>query len=112
MTAKRADLGFGAALGDLEEFVPRAQKPPKVDTTQAAEAAGFRSREAKAPQGSQQMRRRRTGRNTQFNLKVKPETIEDFCGIADDNGWGLGETLERAVVLLQREYGNNSGVGG
>lgn len=107
MTTKRTDLGFGEALGDLEEFVPRPKKPPKIDTTEAAKAAGFRSREAKEPQGSQQMRRRRTGRNAQFNLKVKPETIEEFCGIADDNGWGLGETLERAVLLLQREYGNN-----
>lgn len=108
MTAKRADLGFGAALGDLKDFVPRPRKPPATDTAEAAEAAGFRSREASAPQGPRRMRRRRTGRNAQFNLKATPETIKAYCEIADDNGWGLGETLEKAVALLQREYGNNS----
>jgi hypothetical protein len=50
------------------------------------------------------IRRRRTGRNAQFNLKARPETIEAFCAVADLNGWGLGETLEKAVALLQREY--------
>lgn len=51
------------------------------------------------------VRRRRTGRNAQFNLKARPETIGAFCAVADGNGWGLGETLEYAVALLQREYG-------
>lgn len=50
------------------------------------------------------MRRRRTGRNAQFNLKAKPETIEAYCAIADAQGWGLGETLEKAVELLEQEY--------
>ena len=77
-----------------------------------AEAAGFRSREAKsspvpAPAGAGQgaQRRRRTGRNAQFNLKARPETIEAYCAIADAQGWGLGETLERAVELLEAKYG-------
>ena len=50
-------------------------------------------------------RRRRTGRNVQFNLKARPETIDAYCALADAMGWGLGETLEYAVALLQREYG-------
>ncbi|WP_222435300.1 hypothetical protein, partial [Puniceibacterium confluentis] len=50
-------------------------------------------------------RRRRTGRNAQFNLKARPDTIESFCAVADANGWGLGETLEHAVRLLQRDFG-------
>lgn len=104
MTNERADMGFGQALGDLEEFAPRPKPSSKVDTEQAARAAGFRSREA----GARQARRRRTGRNAQFNLKVKPETIDEFTRIADDNGWGLGETLERAVALLQREHGSGN----
>ncbi|MEM9234900.1 MAG: stability/partitioning determinant, partial [Pseudomonadota bacterium] len=56
-----------------------------------------------APKPRQQ-RRRRTGRNAQFNIKAKPETIEAFCAIADAQGWGIGETLEKAVELLEREY--------
>ena len=105
MTTRRTDLGFGAALEDLEEFAPRPGTPPAADTAAAARAAGFTSREAKPPQGPQRVRRRRTGRNAQFNLKATPETIRAFCEIADHNGWGLGETLEKAVVLLQREHG-------
>lgn len=31
--------------------------------------------------------RRKTGRNVQFNIKVKMETIEAFYEIADANGW-------------------------
>jgi hypothetical protein len=52
------------------------------------------------------LRRRRTGRNAQFNLKARPETIAAFCAVADARGWGLGETLEQAVALLQREHGH------
>ena len=57
------------------------------------------------PSERQQLRRRRTGRNVQFNLKARPETIDAYCEVADAMGWGLGETLEYAVVLLQREFG-------
>ena len=46
-------------------------------------------------------RRRRTGRNAQLNLKLRPETIDAFCAVADAHGWGLGETFERALALLE-----------
>lgn len=121
MTKNRADLGFGTALEDFNpaDWMPAKPKPandrPKrEDTAKAAERAGFSSREPKAAptvepaaqrgvQGPQ--RRRRTGRNAQFNLKARPETIEAYCAIADAQGWGLGETLERAVELLEANYG-------
>lgn len=107
-------------------------RPSKAATAKAAEASGFKSREAKpvkdalaapdlgasdavlvgqgdtiAPKMPEtiQQRRRRTGRNAQFNLKARPETIDAYCALADRMGWGLGETLERAVALLEREYG-------
>jgi hypothetical protein len=109
MTKPRADLGFAS---ELETFDPQAWTPPasrvanrpqKDQVEEAASAAGFRSREPATPPQAQTMRRRRTGRNAQFNIKAKPETIEAFCQIADANGWGLGETLEYAVALLKRE---------
>ena len=118
-TRQRADLGFE---GDDTGFDPAewdvgrpAPKPPQAAQARAvAEATGFRSREAgqgapapaPAPTAPpKQLRRRRTGRNAQFNLKARPDTIQDFCAVADARGWGLGETLEYAVTLLQREYG-------
>lgn len=124
MTKERADLGFADALDDFNpaDFQPKPKPvkrahdaPARAEAAKAAEALGFKSREAKsAPQpepmpepaeaGQGTQRRRRTGRNAQFNLKAKPETIEAYCAIADRMGWGLGETLERAVALLDREY--------
>ena len=108
MTKQRADLGFGSALDDLGSFDPKAQppstpRPAKEDVVEAARAAGFRSREPKALEPPKAQRRRRTGRNVQFNIKATAETIAAFCDIADRNGWGLGETLERAVQMLKTE---------
>lgn len=44
-------------------------------------------------------KRYRTGRDAQLNLKVTPECRAALERVADDNGWGLGETLEH---LLQK----------
>lgn len=128
MGQTRASLGFAEAVAGTEDalstFDPADWAPgssaatrsrPAPDVTRAAaERTGFRSREAgqgapaaapdAAPAPAQQ-RRRRTGRNAQFNLKARPETIAAYCAIADRNGWGLGETLEYAVALLEREHG-------
>ncbi|WP_085787597.1 hypothetical protein [Ketogulonicigenium robustum] len=103
MSKQRANLGFGDALNDLSSFAPAPKIAPKDRSTeQAAEASGFVSREPKSPPVSKPQRRRRTGRNAQFNIKATPETIESFYRIADANGWGLGETLEHAVALLEQ----------
>lgn len=114
MSKERADLGFASNLEDFNpsEWAPKPTqtadaRPPKAETRKAAAAAGFKSREPRSEPvraGEGVPRRRRTGRNAQFNLKARPETIEAFCAIADRQGWGLGETLEHAVTLLEREY--------
>jgi len=115
MTQERADLGFAEALDDFNpaDWLPRAatanDKPPKAETDQAAAAAGFRSREAKPPAADgagdrPPARGRRTGRSVQLNLKVRQETVDAFYAVADRQSWGLGETLEHAVALLEREY--------
>lgn len=117
MGRDRIDLGFGDAHDDLDlsEFKPRpvpVLRLPSGETNRAAEAAGFRSREPRASEDQASgageaapQRRRRTGRNAQFNLKAKPETITAYCALADRMGWGLGETLEKAVELLEERYG-------
>ncbi len=112
MSQDRANLGFGDELDSFnpsEWAVPKAKKPklePEV-SKKAAVATGFKSREPEKPvAATAPQRRRRTGRNAQFNIKAKPETIEAFCEVADGQGWGLGETLEYAVELLQKHYGS------
>lgn len=121
MGKERANLGFDEAIesfdpSDWAVGAPTKGRPDSTLARQSAEATGFRSREAKpapeaaapapAPAGrAGAPRRRRTGRNAQFNLKARPDTIQSFCAVADSKGWGLGETLEHAVALLEREYG-------
>ncbi|MFW2541574.1 hypothetical protein ACN2XU_02950 [Primorskyibacter sp. 2E107] len=122
---ERANLGFEDELTgfDPADWTPkpaaRKKTPPESRTAsrELAEATGFRSREPVKPApedkpkkagkaaktAAKPVRRRRTGRNAQFNIKTKPETIEAFCAIADANGWGLGETFEHAVTLLQAD---------
>lgn len=115
MTKARIDLGFGDELEafDPNEWAPakpkvQKERPSQTHTREVAKASGFRSREAPDPSAAPKPRRRRTGRNAQFNIKARPETIEAFCTIADLMGWGIGETLERAVELLEREHGRGS----
>ncbi|MEP3331361.1 hypothetical protein [Sedimentitalea sp.] len=125
MERSRASLGFDDPLAgfDPSDWAPdpvkKVRQRPSTDVArQVAEKTGFKSREAgqgatvvpvplqpAPPAATNPVRRRRTGRNAQFNLKAKPETIVAFCAVADQNGWGLGETLEYAVSLLEREYG-------
>ena len=118
-TRPRADLGFARSLDDLDltGFAPRAAapRPAPAVVAEAAAATGFTSREpkpvvAEGP-GDEAPRRRRTGRSAQFNLKARPETVAAYCALADRMGWGLGETLEQAVRLLEREYGAGQGLG-
>lgn len=115
MSKERADLGFADDLDELDvsDFQPSkpkeaAKRPGKEETVKAAQAAGFQSREpakAKSGAGGTRLRRRRTGRTQQLNLKVTTETLQAFYKISDQQGWVLGETLEHAVALLEKEYG-------
>lgn len=115
MSNERAPLGFGDELDNFDPAAwtkpkakPANDKPKPADTKKAAEAAGFRSREPVAPREPQaeppKQRRRRTGRNVQFNLKTRAETIEEFCRIADEKGMGLGEAFEFATELMAQHH--------
>ena len=121
--SNRPNLGFGdddddqipsaSAMDplDLSSFQPQpVLRPNKQMIHEAAAKAQFRSREALAPpasvsttQSAKTTRRRRTGRSAQLNIKCRPETIEQFYKVADENGWGLGEAFEKAVTLLQNQ---------
>ena len=90
----RPDLFTESEL-DISGFEPSpAPRPPVEHVRAVTEAAGFRSREP---------RRYRTGRTAQFNVRTTPATVEAFYNIADRQGWKVGETLEKALVALQRD---------
>jgi hypothetical protein len=108
--APRADP-FADTLDDLSSFQPvpvKRPRPERETVRQVSEANNFPSRapaaapKAKVVEAPKPARRRRTGRNVQFNIKATPETIERFTRIADTNGWVFGETLERALDALER----------
>lgn len=95
---------------DLSGFVPKTahdiQAPPPDAVRAVSEAARFPSREARpapVPPPKREQRRHRTGRNVQFNIRARQETIDSFLAIADREGWVLGEVLEHAVAALERE---------
>jgi len=98
---------FGGDL-DLSDFKPAAPKKPKVEPEvirQVSEANNFPSRaapKAKTVKPVTPQRRRRTGRNVQFNIKATPETIARFTALSDQQGWVFGETLDRALDALEQ----------
>ena len=102
---------------DLSSFTtkPRPdQKAPSMEQVRAvSEAANFPSREASPaplppPPTAKKttVRRYRTGRNVQLNIKATQESVDDFYAITDahaDEKWSLGYTFERAIAALKRE---------
>jgi hypothetical protein len=115
--SERAGLFDGETDFDVSGFAPRKGEGPQEKALpekirKVSEASSFRSREPVAPKPPQaakrEPRRHRTGRNVQLNLKVRSETLDSFRALADEGGWVLGETLERAVAALRRELGGKS----
>lgn len=114
----RASIFDNGLEFDVSGFAPKKAKDTEksipVEALKAvSEAAQFPSREpvkktpsipkVAAEPEKREMRRYRTGRNVQLNIKVKSETLDSFYEIADKEGWVLGETLERAVEALKEK---------
>jgi hypothetical protein len=102
---------FGGDL-DLSDFKPAAPKKPKVEPAairEVSEANNFPSRAAAKPKAAKPatavQRRRRTGRNVQFNIKTTPDVIQRFTALADKHGWVFGELLEHALDALDKSSG-------
>jgi len=89
---------------NVSGFAPVTRTPPPRPPVEAvrevSEAHNFPSR---AP--ARTLRRRRTGRNMQVNIKATRETIEKLVAISDAQRWPFGETLECALAALARELG-------
>lgn len=103
---------------DVSAFTPKTRPAPPAapqEVRALAEAMNFRSREARpasateapvaetAAQPRREPRRHRTGRTAQLNVRTRPETVDAVYAIADEEGWLVGETVERALEALQRE---------
>ena len=117
MSVERAPMFSGDDELDVSGFEPKAGKEKSAINSEQVRAvsakADFRSREPvsvyelNVPPARQEVRRYRTGRNVQLNLKVKQETIDLFYALADRKGWVLGEAFEHAVQALSRELSSD-----
>jgi len=112
MAKQRASIFDAGEQLDVSPFAPRAQPdasaPPPEQVKAVSQTANFRSREPSPPKTETKLKRpprlHRTGRNVQFNVKAKQETVDAIYAITEAHpGWVLGYTLERAVEALQRE---------
>jgi hypothetical protein len=106
----RADLFEADNEFDVSQFQPKAPAevaptPPPDLVRSVSEAAQFRSRDPAAAPRKHEPMLYRTGRNMQFNAKVHANTHALIYEIAKQQGWKVGETLERAIAALQRELG-------
>lgn len=94
-------------LGDLSDFgptPPRKATPSPAVVREISEANNFTSRSPAKPKPAKApvvQRRRRTGRNMQFNIKATPETIARFTSLADKHNLVFGELLEVALDAFE-----------
>lgn len=94
-------------LESLPSFEPKPKTPRPVVNDQIekiAETHGFPSRQATkslAPK-TKSIRRYRTGRNQQINIKTTAQVIERLYKLADERRIPLGQLLEQAVDALER----------
>jgi hypothetical protein len=82
---------------------PKPEKPIAEEAiTRIAAENNFPSRQATRPpkEPKRKPRTYRTGRNRQFKVKLKPETVERFYQMADARKVPLGVLMEQALDAL------------
>jgi hypothetical protein len=106
MTGERAKLFEEVPEPDLSRFKPRtdAEPAPTIEQVRGASAAaGFPSRDPVRVAPIAERHYYRTGRDTQFNTKVRADIKAAFIAIATEDGVPLGKVLEDALGALTRE---------
>jgi hypothetical protein len=94
---------------DLSRFTPKAKDdsdpaPNLEEVRGVSAAAGFPTRDpVKSAAPIAERHYYRTGRDTQFNTKVRPDVKARFVAIATEDGMPLGKVLEDALEALIRE---------
>ena len=96
------------AIAEASNFPSRDPKPRRDKAQAAAAATPPAAPEPAAVLPRRQPRRHRTGRTMQFNARTTPATVDAYYAIADQQGWLVGETVERALAALQRELAAKS----
>jgi hypothetical protein len=99
---------------DISGFTPRSDDEPRPRPEQLDEltrGSKFRSREAAEVQQINriQQRRRRTGRNVQFNIRATQQVVDEFKALSESQDWPDGLTLENALRALKREMAGKGG---
>jgi len=99
-----------ADIDDLPAFQPKAPKKPvmREHIEKIAEANNFPSRQptpavAAEPAPRRAVRRYKTGRDRQINIKATSEVIEKLYRLADARDVPLGELLDQALTALENE---------
>jgi hypothetical protein len=92
---------------DLSRFTPKTKDESAPDLEQVrgvSAAAGFPTRDpVKSAAPIAERHYYRTGRDTQFNTKVRSDVKARFVAIATEDGVPLGKVLEDALDALMRE---------
>lgn len=120
--AERAKLFEEVQEPDLSRFTPRTDPivvPAIEQVRDVSAAAGFPNRDpiraaAPPPRPIAPVAERhyyRTGRDTQFNTKVRAETKAAYVAIAMEDGVPIGKVLEDALDALMRERDAGKPVG-
>jgi hypothetical protein len=94
---------------DLSQFAPRpadtTPKPSLEEVRGVANAGGFPSRDSRPIIPERHYYR--TGRDTQFNTKVRPDVKAAYIAIANEDGIPIGKVLEDALeALLAKRKGS------
>lgn len=79
-----------ASIFEAEEL------PSPEDVRAVAQGTAFTSRE-----GRRKPQLYRTGRTASFSVKLMPETVDLIYETATEQGWKVGETLEKAMEVLR-----------
>jgi len=86
---------------DPSSFAPKAQAAtstiPRDDLRDVAKEVGFESRQV----STKRRRRKRSDRTAQFNIKLRPEIVDEFWRIAEQYNDDGQETLQALISKYQ-----------
>ena len=81
---------------DVSAVAPKPRLPAAAAVREIASSEGFHGRTRTRPNYS-----RLTGRTEQFNVRIRADTKAEIYAIADENRWGLGETVEKLLEAFR-----------